>query len=110
MMEVPWSLGLTGNNRAALVAECGTAYYYNTHVKAEAWGALSTDAVEDVKLYATNCTIESGGYGSYADRVSHNEFSGCSFDVSDYGLIMGGGDGLTVSLRMVVSLIPAVTE
>jgi hypothetical protein len=94
MMEVPWSLGLTGNNRATLVAEYGTAYYNNSHIKAEAWGALSTDAVEDVRLYAVNCNIESGGYGSYADRVSHNEFSGCRFDVADYGLIMGGGDGI----------------
>jgi hypothetical protein len=94
MMEVPWSLGLTGNNRATLVAEYGTAYYNNTHVKAEAWGAISTDAVEDVRLYAVDCKIESGGYGSYADRVSHNEFSGCRFDVADYGLIMGGGDGI----------------
>lgn len=94
MMEAPWSLGLTGNNRATLVAEYGTAYYKNTHVKTEAWGALSTDAVKDVRLYAVNCKVESGGYGSYADLISHNEFSGCTFDVADYGLIMGGGDGI----------------
>ena len=57
-MEVPWVLGFIGNNRATNVVESGTAYYSNTHIKTQRWGCLSTDAVKSVKLYATNCRLE----------------------------------------------------
>jgi hypothetical protein len=96
MMEVPWMLGLSGNNRATLVVGNGTAYYNNTHVKAQGWGVLSTDAVQNVKLYAVKSHVETveSGYGAYADGTSLDSFSGCKFDVNDYGLIMTGGDGV----------------
>ena len=89
-----WRMGFTGNVRATLVVGNGTAYYNNTHVRAEAWGALSTDDVQDVRLYAVNCHVETveSGYGSYVDQSSRNTFSGCRFDVADYGLILGGGE------------------
>jgi len=91
-MEVPWVLGFIGNNRATNVVGSGTAYFNNTHVKAQRWGCLSTDAVQDVKLYATDCTVETveSGYGSYADG-STNIFSRCTFNVNDYGFIMTRG-------------------
>jgi hypothetical protein len=95
MMEVPWMLGIVGNNRATTVVGNAKAYYNNTHVKAQAWGALSTDQVSaDARLYATNCHIETveSGYGSYADG-SANTFSGCTFDIPDYGLIIARGSG-----------------
>ena len=94
MMEVPWMLGLVGNCRATTVVANGTANYNNTHVKAQAWGAMSTDACRNVKLTVTNCHIETveSGYGSYADGSS-NTFSGTTFDVNDYGLIITGGSG-----------------
>ena len=94
MMEVPWMLGLTGNCRATTVVGNGTAYYNNTHIKAQSWGCLSTDACKNVKLFVTNCRIETveSGYGSYADGSS-NTFSGSKFDVNDYGLIIAGGSG-----------------
>jgi hypothetical protein len=93
MREVPWMLGVIGNNRATTVVGSGRAYYNNTHIKAQAWGALSTDQVgEEAILYATNCHIEAveSGYGSFADG-SVNTYSGCTFDVKDYGLIMQRG-------------------
>ena len=40
MMEVPWMLGLRGNNRATRVVGSGTARYNNSHIRAHAW-ALS---------------------------------------------------------------------
>jgi len=94
-MEVPWVLGFIGNNRATNVIESGTAYYNNTHVKTQKWGCLSTDAVKDVKLYATNCRLEAieSGYGAYSDGA-YDSFSKCIFDVKDYGLIMTGGTGI----------------
>lgn len=94
MIAVPWMLGLTGNNRATNTTGYGTAYYNNTHVKAQAWGALSTDACRDVKLYVTNSHIETvaSGYGAYADGA-YDSFSNTVFDVKDYALIMTGGTG-----------------
>jgi hypothetical protein len=95
LMQVPWFLGLVGTNRATMLVDSGTAYYNNTHIKAQGWGALSTDSVKDIHLYATNCHIEAveSGYGSYADG-SNNSFSKCIFDVKDYALIMTGGSGI----------------
>jgi hypothetical protein len=95
MIAVPWMLGLTGNNRATNATGSATAYYNNTHVKAQAWGALSTDACRDVKLYVTNSHIETvdSGYGAYADGA-YDSFSNTKFDVKDYALIMTGGTGI----------------
>lgn len=97
MMQVPWVLGLTGNVRATNLIENGTAYYNNTHLKAQAWGVLSTDAVDVGRLYATGCTIETveSGYGAYSIGDCIDTFSGCTFNVTDYGLIMASqGDGV----------------
>jgi hypothetical protein len=95
MIAVPWMLGLTGNNRATNVTGSGTAYYTNTHIKAQAWGALSTDACRDVKLYVKDSHIETveSGYGAYADGA-YDSFSNTRFDVHDYALIMTGGTGI----------------
>jgi hypothetical protein len=96
MMEVPWMLGLTGTCRSTMLCDNGTAYYTNTHIVADGWGALSTDSVKSVKLYVTKCTIDllKGGYGSYADGASLNSFSGCTFNVKDMALIMTQGSGV----------------
>lgn len=96
MMEVPWMLGITGNCRATNALGNATVYYNNSRIKAQAWGALSTDAVQDVKLYATNCLIETeeSGYGAYADGNSLDTFSGCRMNVADMGLIMTAGSGV----------------
>jgi hypothetical protein len=95
MMEVPWMLGLIGNNRATNCLANGTANYNNSHIKAQAWGAMSTDACRNTKLNVTNCTVETveSGYGSYADG-STNTFRGTTFNVKDYGLIMTNGIGV----------------
>jgi len=96
MMEVPWMLGLAGTCRSTMLCDNGTAYYTNTHIVADGWGALSTDSVKSVKLYVTKCTIDllKGGYGSYADGDSLNTFSGCTFNVKDMALIMTQGSGV----------------
>lgn len=95
LMQVPWFLGLIGTNRATMLVDSGTAYYNNTHIRAQGWGALSTDSVKDIHLYATNCHIETteSGYGSYADG-SNNSFSRCRFDVKDYALIQTSGSSV----------------
>jgi hypothetical protein len=106
-LEVPWVLGFIGNNRATNVVQNGTAYYNNTHVKTQRWGCLSTDAAQTVKLYATNCHLETveSGYGAYSiGNSSVTSFDGCKFDVHDYGLIMtGGGSGIFTNATVVNS-------
>ena len=96
MMEVPWMLGIVGNNRATLVTSSGVARYNNTHIKDQAWGALSTDAIQDGKIYLTKCHVEvvDSGYGAFADGQSLVHSSGSTFDVADYALILSGGTGV----------------
>jgi hypothetical protein len=96
MRNVPFMLGLTGTCRSTNLIDSGTAYYTNTHIKAQGWGALSTDASKDVKLYATKCLIETieSGYGAYALGGSVDTFSGCTFNVADMAVCGTGGDSV----------------
>jgi hypothetical protein len=105
MMEPPWVLGVVGNVRATNVVGNGTVHYNNSHIIAQGWGALSTDATTDVHLYATHTIIETlqSGYGAYADGKSLDTFSDCTFKVADYGLIMTGGSGIFTDASVVNS-------
>jgi hypothetical protein len=96
MMEPPWVLGIVGNVRATNAVGNGEVHYNDSVVRAQGWGALSTDATRNVKLYCRNSTIEvlESGYGSYADGTSFNTFSGCRIKAPDYGLIITGGSAL----------------
>jgi hypothetical protein len=96
MMQVPWMLGLVGTCRSTNLLDYGNTYYTNTHIVAEGWGALSTDATKVVRMNLKNCTIDvkNSGYGSYSIGDSLNTFDGCTFNVADMALIMaaeGGG-------------------
>jgi len=90
MLIGPWLFGVVGRVRATNVVENATVYYNNTHIKAQQWGALSTDNPTKLRLYATNCLIETveSGYGAYAIGDCLDYFSGCTFNVVDYGLIL----------------------
>lgn len=97
MLETPWMLGIRGNNRATLVVAEGTVHYNHTHIRAEAWGALSTDDPKgEIKLYANDCLIETvrSGYGAYTVGNTLDTFSHTRFEVADYGLIMASGSAL----------------
>lgn len=96
MMEVPYGLGIYGNVRATNLMGHGTVYYNHDHIRAEAWGALSSDGNGPDKMVATDDLIETvkSGYGAYANGLAHDYFHHCVFNVADYGLIIGGpGDG-----------------
>ncbi len=86
----PWLLGIQGKVRATNVIESGTAYYNNTRIKSQAWGALSTDGPVNVRLYATKCTIdvEESGYGAYSIGDSLVQFSDCKINIPDYAMIV----------------------
>jgi hypothetical protein len=108
MMEVPWMLGVRGNNRATLVVNSGTANYNNTRIRADGWGAISSDAAAGPghgTVNLRNCRIETlnSGYGAYADNGQFVHASATVFDVPDYGLIMSGGSAVFTDRSIVNS-------
>ena len=100
-------LGLSGNVRATNLVDEGTVYYTNSHIRAEGWGAMSTDVSQHVRMYVKDCLIETvkSGYGAYSIGDSIDHFSHSRFDVADVALIMaaqGSGvftDGTVVNSR-----------
>jgi hypothetical protein len=98
MMEVPWQLGLVGNNRATNLLGTATANYNNTTIQAEGWGCLSTDDADGVTLNATGCTIITieSGYGAYSiGNGTVDTFDNCTVDVADMAMILcNGGEGV----------------
>lgn len=99
MSGVPWMLGLYGNNRATNIVGKGKARYIDSKIRAERWGALSTDGVDTprifgdycVELVAENCDVEitgDSGYGSYSIGACRNTFDNCRVNVPDYALIL----------------------
>jgi len=104
-MDSPWHLGITGNCRAANVVESGSAHFTNTHIKSQGWGALSTDSTAKVQLTATDCLIETveSGYGACSTGDGVHTYSGCTFNVADYGVIIGGDAIHTITDRTVLT-------
>lgn len=99
MTEVPWVLGLTGNSRATNIVSRASITYENSTIRAEGWGALSTDGVDTpknkgeyaVRLTARDCLVEitgEHGYGSYSIGACRNIFDNCVFNIPDYALIV----------------------
>ncbi len=87
---VPWMLGLTGKVRATNLEGYSYVTYNNCHIKAQGWGAMSTDAGTVMTLVMNNCTVETtdDGYGCYSIGVCHTIFSGCTFHVKAIGTVM----------------------
>lgn len=99
MISVPWVLGLTGNNRATNVLDSAEVTYIDSKIRAERWGALSTDGPADpgdywqheLHLTAKNCDVEvfgESGYGSYCIGSGYNRFYDCRFNVPDYAEVI----------------------
>ena len=99
MISVPWVLGLLGNNRATNVLDSADVTYIDSKIRAERWGALSTDGPSDpghywehkLHLTAVNCDVEvfgESGYGTYCIGAGYNRFIGCRFNVPDYAEVI----------------------
>lgn len=99
MISVPWVLGLSGNNRATNVLDSAEVTYIDSSIRAERWGALSTDGPTDpghywehkLHLTARNCDIEvfgESGYGTYCIGSGYNRFYNCRFRVPDYAEVI----------------------
>jgi len=95
LKEVPWLLGISGNNRATNVLESAQVTYKNCSISAESWGALSTDSCQTgATLTAIDCKVAitgTSGYASYADAAVINTYTHCTFDAPDYVLIVAAG-------------------
>jgi len=93
LMEVPWVLGITGNNRATNVVKNATANYSNSRIRSQAWGALSTDDVVKVRLNVRNSLVETveSGYGTYSIGDCIDTFSHSVLNVADMAMIMANG-------------------
>lgn len=70
MMEPPTPLGIVGTARTALVMGEAKAYFQDSLIIADGWGALSTDAARGAYLEADRCDIRvlRSGYATYADN------------------------------------------
>ena len=99
MICVPWVLGLLGNNRATNVLDSADVTYENSTIRAERWGALSTDGPSDPSHYwrhmlhltTKNCDVEifgGSGYGSYCIGAGYNRFFDTRFKVPDYAEVI----------------------
>ncbi|MEE4455170.1 hypothetical protein [Novosphingobium resinovorum] len=91
----PEALNIVGTARTANVVGSGKAYYYDSTIISEGWGALSTDSARPyVYLEINNCDVEArnGGYGVYADIGAEVVANGSRFRSADYtGIISGDG-------------------
>ncbi|MFT4077398.1 MAG: hypothetical protein QM647_17865 [Asticcacaulis sp.] len=104
MMEVPYGLGLSGNTRSTNVQGKAVVRYNNSHIKSHGWGVLATDGEGPTQLIVKNSRIETvdSGYGAYANGLAHDVFDHVSFNVNDYGVVIGGPGSATFTNRTVV--------
>lgn len=94
MVAPPWVLGIGGNARTMnVMGENTLAAYVDSTVGAEAWGALSTDAGQNMSIITINTTVnvEDTGYGSYIIGNAQEYFYGSTFNVATYASILTGG-------------------
>lgn len=95
MKNVPWLLGISGDNRATnLLGDNSTATYINSSISSESWGVLSVDFSKNTFLTAINSKVSitgKSGYGTYSIGNSTNGFYGTEVRVPDYAAIITGG-------------------
>ncbi len=92
LTEVPWVLGIKGNCRATNLLGAAHVTYERCKIKADQWGALSTDSCDKgATLTAKDCLIEitgDSGYATYADEGVFNTYENCTLKAPDYGMIL----------------------
>lgn len=105
MLEVPYGLGLSGNVRATNLIDEATVYYNDCHIKANGWGALSSDGDGPSRMFVNRCIIDvtDSGYGAYANGDSHDYISHTVINVPDVGVIVGGPGWVTLTDESVIN-------
>jgi hypothetical protein len=105
MMEPPTPLGIVGTARAALVMGEAKAYFYDSSIIAEGWGALSTDAAHGAYLEANRCDIQvhRSGYGTYADNGATVVINDSRMHVATFAGIIAGTASIALNNDRIVS-------
>jgi hypothetical protein len=75
------------------------AFYEDSTIVAEAWGALSTDAARGARLQADRCRIivRRSGYGTYADNGASVVINDSTLDVPTFGGVIAGQASLSLN-------------
>lgn len=74
MMEPPAPLGLVGTARTLLAMSNSRTFIYDSHIEADGWGSVSTDATGGALYLEVNRStikVRRDGYGTYADFGAH---------------------------------------
>jgi len=99
-LGAPTPLKLEGYARDTLVVNRSEAYYYNSTIISDGWGALSTDAAEGyVYLEANDCDIRTikAGYGTYADVGATVVINNSKMNNGGYAGIIAGEASITLN-------------
>ncbi len=86
MKAAPWTLGISGTNRATNLLGSATTTYFNSAVSADGWGVLSADDATAPVMNIVNSTVSSQGqsvYGAFGiGDGSAIKILGSTFDVT----------------------------
>lgn len=99
MMEPPTPLGIVGTARTTLVMGRAKAYYYNSRITADGWGAMSTDAARGAYLEVndSDIVVRRSGYGAYADNGASIVVNRGTMDVATFAGVIAGQASLALN-------------
>lgn len=91
-------IGVTGSARTALIMLGGKLYLYNTKIRADGWGALSSDA-EGSYIECNMCDISTvkSGYGLFSDAGVNVVVNKSKIDATTYGGIIAENGTLALN-------------
>ena len=99
MQTPPPPLMIAGNSRTHCTMTNSESYFYTSTIRADGWGALSTEAAEGyVLIEANDCTVVTVRRGSaaYVDPGCHVRLNRCKVDSADMCAIVGGECELSI--------------
>jgi hypothetical protein len=93
------ALLIYGIARANMSVGSSKTYYFNSTVTTEGWASLSTDAAQNVNLYAynTKAVAQHGGYGTYSDFNCHLWLYGATLESAEIGSIVAMDGQVTMA-------------
>ena len=95
MKAAPWTLGITGTNRATNLLGNATSTYFNSYISSDGWGVLSGDDAEAPSMYVVNSTVYSNGervYGLFGiGSGSEIKILGSTVDVTGMAINLTAG-------------------
>lgn len=76
MKSTPWMLGINGNARGTNIMDRSVATYFNSDIKSEKWGVLSTDDNQGLNLWAINSNVALSGGMKPLETIFANAAAG----------------------------------